>query len=69
VTDAPLPSLQLIFEASAAAMGLEQGRTRLELVFTEGRLQQYYIHRHGQPRELAAFEEKARWILEDARLR
>jgi hypothetical protein len=49
-------------------MGLDRGRTRLELIFSEGTLEQFYVHRERQhPRELAAFEEQARWMLDRAR--
>jgi hypothetical protein len=68
VTDAPLPSLQVIFEAVAGVMGLDKGQTRLELIFHHGRLVKYYVHTAASPRELGIFEEQARWILEGGRL-
>ena len=44
-------------------MGLDRGQQRLELVFEDGRLRQFYSHAEKRsPQELATFDERAAWL-------
>jgi hypothetical protein len=64
VADAPKPHLARFFEAVACVMELDRGQHRLELVFEDGRLRQFYARaKKRSPNDLAAFDERAAWLV------
>lgn len=64
MTDTPKPHLARFFEAVACVMDLDRGEHRLELIFEGGRLRQFYTHAEKRsPRELAAFDDRAAWLV------
>jgi hypothetical protein len=45
-------------------MELDRGQHRLELVFEDGRLRQFYAHAEKRsPHDLATFDERAAWLV------
>jgi hypothetical protein len=59
------PVLQRVLEAIAAAMDLDTGRRRIELLFFDGRLERLWVHDENKgPNELAAYDTRARWAAE-----
>ena len=55
--DAPRPHLWELFEAAAAAMELDHGQQRLELVFADGSLRAWWSHSEKRtPGELGRFD-------------
>jgi hypothetical protein len=59
------PCLQRVLEAVAAAMDLDQGRARLELVFVDGELHRFWTHDENRPAAaLEQFEARAGWVAE-----
>ena len=61
--DAAKPALQRHLEAIASVMGLGHGRERLELIFSDGELEVYYLHHEKRrPGELAEYDDEARWL-------
>jgi len=47
-------------------MELDGGHVRLELIFDDGRLRSYFVHAEKRsPAELAAFDERAAWLVRD----
>ena len=61
----PKPALQAVLEAAAAAMDLDHGRQRLELVFVDGELHRFWAHSENMPAiALEAFEARAGWVAE-----
>jgi len=57
------PALQRFFEAAAAVMELDHGQQRLELIFEDGRLLNWWTHaeRRGA-KELGRFDESAAFL-------
>lgn len=54
------PALQRVLEAVAAAMSLDHGEQRLELIFDDGRLRTWFSHQEKRrPGELARFDADA----------
>jgi hypothetical protein len=57
------PALRRLFEAIAAVMDLDEGSTRLELLFSEGRLTKWYAHNEARrPAELGRYDGRAAWL-------
>ena len=56
--------LQRFFEAVAAIMELDRGRQRLELIFEDGRLVEWFVHRERKPpAELGSFDRDSGWLV------
>ena len=58
------PALATILESVASIMNLDEGQHRLELLFSDGHLRQWWTHseRNGA-NALARFDERARWLV------
>lgn len=64
MADAPKPVLKRFFEATAAILELHRGRQRLELIFENGYLVQWWVHTEKRAaHELAEFDEQAAWLV------
>ncbi len=60
------PALQRLFEATAVAMDLDEGRQRLELIFQDGRLEQWYAHAEKKPPgELGRYDDRIAWAVSE----
>ena len=64
VVEAPQPALRRLFEAVAQIMELDEGKTRLELLFTDGHLTQYWTQNMKRPPgTLARYDGRAAWLI------
>lgn len=56
----PESTLRRLFEVAAEIMDIDHGRQRLELIYEDGTLTQWWIHHEKRPvGELTAFESRA----------
>lgn len=58
------PQLVQLFEAAAAVLDLDHGQHRLELVFDDGHLRQWFAHAEKRsPREFARLDGRSGWLV------
>ncbi len=61
--DRPKPALAAFFEGVAEIMNLDEGTTRLELNFQNGRLEYVWGHKKMGAAALERYDARAAWLI------